>query len=69
MGSTVNGIWELDVMTDTTILEMEFDTDETPLVWLNDEWKITNANANRMDLEAESDFDGYIKTLHLVKSE
>lgn len=68
MAATISGLWELDVITDTTILEIDFDTDETPLVWLNDEWKIAIAKADRMELEAESDFDGYIKTLHLAKS-
>lgn len=68
MAVTISGLWELDVTTDLTILEIDFDTEETHLAWLNDEWKITSAKADRIELEAESDFDGYIKTLHLAKS-
>ena len=63
------GVWELDAHSDSLFLEMDFDTDETPLVWLNHEWAITNANTNEIALEAESDFDGYIKRLNLHKSE
>lgn len=67
--STETGVWELDAYSDSIFLEMEFDTDETPLVWLNQEWIITTANSNEISLEAESDFDGYIKRLNLAKSE
>ncbi|MEN8248982.1 MAG: hypothetical protein ABFS32_08620 [Bacteroidota bacterium] len=67
--STVEGAWEVDAHSDSIFLEIAFDTDETPLVWLNHEWMITNANTNEISLEAESDFDGYIKRLNLAKSE
>jgi hypothetical protein len=64
----VYGTWELyfDI---TTILEIEFDTDKTPLVWLNDGWAIKNKSTSLIEMEAESDFDGFIKNLNLIKSE
>jgi len=68
-GAIAEGAWEPDGHSNSIFLDMEFDTDEIPLVWLNHEWKITNANSMNIELEAESDFDGYIKSLILERSE
>jgi len=62
---TINGSWELDDMDNSTILEIEFDTDEAPLQWLNQGWKIKSINSDNIEMEAESDFDGYTKKLRL----
>lgn len=64
----IYGTWEA-VLDSITILEIEFDTDETPLIWLNDGWRIIYKSTSLIDMEAESDVDGYIKKLNLVKSE
>ena len=68
-GAIAEGAWEPDAYDASIFLEMSFDTDETPLVWLNHEWKITHVNSHVIEGEAESDFDGYVKTLHLARSD
>jgi hypothetical protein len=65
---TIYGTWELNIGVEN-VLEIEFDTDETPLIWLNDGWIIKNINTSILEMEAESDFDEFIKTLKLIKSE
>jgi hypothetical protein len=68
----IYGDWELyteDEITLENALEIEFDTDEIPFVWLNESWIIKNKSTSLMEMESESDYDGYIKKLKLIKSE
>lgn len=66
---TFYGTWELDVDDSTKIIEIEFDTDEKPLVWLNDEWEISVLNNDIITMQTESDSDGVIKQLDLSKTD
>ncbi len=66
---TLTGEWEIDLDDDIRIIEIEFDTDEEPLVWLNDEWEIIELNENTLVMQAESEAEGFVKQLTLIKSE
>ncbi len=63
---TFSGVWELDFTDTSSVLEIEFDTDMTPLIWLNNGWVFKNTGSDLIEMEAESDFDGYIKKLSLI---
>ncbi|MFW5820943.1 MAG: hypothetical protein ACOCWA_06615 [Bacteroidota bacterium] len=64
---TIMGFWEYEIDDNMKFLEMEFYTDEKPLVLLNDEWEMLNSNSEAILMQTESDFDGYIKKLELSK--
>ena len=64
---TIYGAWELNIDT-IAELEIEFDTDETPLIWLNQEWVIKSKSSDLIEMEAESEFEGFIMRLDLIKS-
>lgn len=65
-GSAVQqGAWEPDFYDDSIYIEIDFDSDQAPLVWLNHEWHVIQIDRYHIELETESDYDGYIKTLHL----
>ncbi len=66
---TFYGTWELDVDDSTKIIEIEFDTDEKPLVWLNHEWEISVLNNDIITMQTESDSDDVIKQLNLSKTD
>lgn len=63
---TFVGEWEYDGV---NILSLEIDTDETPLVWLNNEWEVLSVNNSEIKLQAESDSNGFMKKLTLHVSE
>jgi hypothetical protein len=65
----IEGAWEPDAQSGNLFIEMDFETDEAPLEWLKDEWTVISLNSSRIELESESDVDGYIRTLYLVRSE
>ncbi|MGZ2369596.1 hypothetical protein ACXR6G_07400 [Ancylomarina sp. YFZ004] len=60
---TVSGEWELDLDNNEKVLEIGFDTDDSPLVWLNDEWKVISLNETSIYMEATSESEGYVKKL------
>lgn len=66
---TISGEWEFDLYDNVKMLEFELDTDEIPLVWLNDDWEVLAANNSEVQMQAESDFDGHAKKLNLIKRE
>lgn len=64
----IYGDWEFQLSAEN-VLEIEFDTDVIPIIWLNEGWIIRSYSSSIIEMEAESDFDGYIKKLILIKSE
>lgn len=54
-GEIIIGEWELDVSDGIKQLELEFDIDNSPLEFLNEEWKIVNNSSVIINMEAESD--------------
>lgn len=64
----IYGNWEIG-SDSLTYLDIEFDIEETPIEWLNDSWLIKNFSSAFIEMEAESDFDGFTKKLNLIKSE
>jgi hypothetical protein len=65
--SVTDGAWELDSDDSHIYLDISFETDEFPLERLNQEWIIANVNDDVVELEAESDYDGYTMNLQLVR--
>jgi len=59
----VYGDWEV-VIDAVPILEIEFDTDDEPFIWLNAGWEIKNINSESIEMQAESDNEGYTKKLN-----
>ncbi|MFA8433101.1 MAG: hypothetical protein ACEPOZ_01165 [Marinifilaceae bacterium] len=66
---TFNGTWELSITGKLKKLKMEFDTDETPIAWLNQEWEIKNSSSINIEMETEKDPEGSKKKLILSSSE
>lgn len=66
---TFYGTWEPDFYSSMKTIEIEFDSDEEPLVWLNDEWEISVLNNDIISMQAESDSDGILKKLNLSKAD
>tara|TARA_R110002050_G_scaffold152504_2_gene280004 strand:+ start:738 stop:1865 length:1128 start_codon:yes stop_codon:yes gene_type:complete len=64
--TTYEGSWEYD---DVKILSIEIDTDVTPLIWLNNGWEVLSVNNSEIQLQAESDSNGFMKKLTLHISE
>ncbi|PLX15112.1 MAG: hypothetical protein C0599_17430 [Salinivirgaceae bacterium] len=62
------GEWEIQ-SDSLSALDIEIDTDTTPLIWLNEEWDIINTGLNTIEMETESDFEGITKKLNLQKIE
>lgn len=54
----ISGVWEMDIQGKLKVLRLEFDTEETPLVWLNDDWEIKNNSPMVINMEAESSIHG-----------
>jgi hypothetical protein len=67
-GDVTYGDWELDTDDSNIYIDISFDTDEFPLERLNQEWLIASVNDDIIELEAESDDDGHIMNLQLVRS-
>lgn len=65
---TINGDWAFDIYDNVKILEIELDNNETPLVWLTNGWEILSTNNVEIQMQAESDYDGYTKKLTLQKN-
>ena len=55
----VIGIWEVssDEIDDTLEIEFEFDTDEEPLIFLNEEWEVLTRSETAIQMTAEGDDD------------
>lgn len=66
---TLRGEWEIDISDDMKIIEIELDTDQEPLVWLNDDWEIIELNVNTVVMQAESDSVGFVKQLNFIKTD
>ena len=66
---SISGEWELNIDEEENIVEIEFDTDEEPLYWLNDDWKILETGSQEIKLKAESDEEDYDKKLYFSKVE
>ncbi len=62
---TFRGTWEPDFEESMKVAEIEFDTDDNSLIWLNEEWEILVLNDEIIILQAESDSEGRIKKLNL----
>ncbi len=54
----VSGVWEIIIHGKQKILKTDFDTEETPLVWLNNSWQIKNNSPMIINMEVESDSHG-----------
>lgn len=65
---TIYGDWAFDIYDNVKILEIELDNNETPLVWLTNGWEILSTNNVEIQMQAESDYDGYTKKLTLQKN-
>jgi len=59
----VNGTWELTINENLKQLKIKFNTDKTPLNWLNQEWKLINTNPVTIEMKTESDSEGSEKKL------
>ncbi len=64
---TYNGVWELTVNESLATLQIEFNTDEIPISWLNQNWEIVKTNPVLIEMQAESDSGQYINELILKK--
>ncbi|MBI9064203.1 MAG: hypothetical protein JEZ14_19620 [Marinilabiliaceae bacterium] len=64
----VYGTWELTINENLKQLKIKFNTDKTPINWLNQEWEITNTNPVIIKMEAESDSEESEKKLILQAS-
>lgn len=51
-GSIINGTWEYD---DDGNISLELETEEEPLVWLNNEWDIISVNSGEIQLQYYDD--------------
>jgi hypothetical protein len=65
----LKGYWEFDIYDNIIVIEIEFETDEVPLVWLNNEWEILQINEKTIVMQAESDSEGRTKRLTFSKRE
>lgn len=65
---TTAGVWEIDTDSTLSVMEIEFDTEEEPLVWLNEEWEIAEVTEEIIVMQAESEHEGYIKRLNFSKA-
>lgn len=67
---TFSGSWILENSDDgKNILEIDIKTDDSPLTGLNEEWEIVGSTVNTIELQTESDTEGFIKKLKLSVSE
>ena len=51
-GSAIAGAWEYD---DDGNFSLELETEETPLVWLNNEWEVISVNSGQIQLQYYND--------------
>lgn len=66
---TIDGIWDFRVYDNLKTILIEFNSDESLLEDLNDEWEILVLTNDTIELQAESDSDGLYKKLSLSKSD
>lgn len=64
---SIPGEWELDVDEEKKLIEIEFDTDDEPLDWLNEDWEIIEARSQVVKLIVQGDEEGYYKKLYFSK--
>jgi len=69
LGENIEGEWKVNFRDDkqSFTLEFDFDTDEPPLVWLDEEWGIVESSETRIALEAESEFTDLMKNLTIER--
>lgn len=65
---TIHGKWELTINEKQKILKTEFNTNESPLSWLNQEWNIITTSLTIIEMERESDAEGTIRKVVLQAS-
>lgn len=67
---TFSGSWMLESSDDgKNILEIDIKTDDSPLIGLNEEWEIVSSTSNTIEMQTESDTEGFTKKLKLSVSE
>lgn len=64
----VGGNWKIDANEDddSLALNLEFDTEEEPLIWLNEEWVIISRSSMQIEMKTEGE-DDFEKLLSIRK--
>jgi len=68
-GNEIPGEWEFDIEDNENELEISFDTDDSPLIWLNEEWEVVSSNETSVFMEAPSEIEGLVKKLTISVSQ
>ncbi|MEP1093469.1 MAG: hypothetical protein ABJG78_00065 [Cyclobacteriaceae bacterium] len=68
-GENIAGEWKVNFSDDkqSFTLELDFDTDEPPFIWLDAEWNITDYSETHMKMEAESELTDLMKNLTMER--
>lgn len=69
LGENIEGKWKVNFRDDkqSFALELDFDTDDPPFIWLDAEWDITDYLETHLEMEAESEVTDLLKHLRIER--